>query len=191
MLDVIKEYKLKGYAFFEQPYSMNIYAIRNKVQAPNKFNDILGVIYNNGLTPVNVQMPATVDPGTHWLLNPMDRGGAAAIIPGQYRGLWRLSKFKGTDALLQIRPIRVYRDNNKDARFDYHISSATEGDYGIFLHQHFQKVDIATEINTSSAGCVVPQRIIDWEYFFEVIKLQITYGLGDTFTFTLFEIFEQ
>lgn len=187
MTDIINEYKLKGYMFFDQPYSMNIYAIRNRLQSPNKFNDILGVIYNNGLVTVNVQIPATVDPGTHWLKNPMDKGGAAAIAPNQYRGLWQLGKFKGSDALIQIRPVKVYRDGNRDATFDYNPSSITEGMYGIFLHQHFQDMDIAFNIDTSSAGCVVPQRIVDWTYFFDIIKLQVRYKLGDTFTFTLFE----
>ena len=182
-----EEFDKRGYRFFTEPYSMNIYAIRNKTQAPNKFNDILGVAYSNGLTTVQCEFPATVDPGTNWLVNPMDRGGAAAIVPGQYLALWKLGTFKGTRALIQIRPIKVYRDNNRNEVFDYNPRDITEGMYGIFLHQHFQGIDIASIVGTSSAGCVVPQRLVDWKYFFDVIELQRENGLGDTYTFTLFE----
>lgn len=186
-MDIIKEYDIKGYRFFDEPYSMNIYGVRNKHNKPNVFNDILGVVYNNGHTTINAQFPATLDPGTHWLINPMDRGGAAAIFPGQYPGVWQLGKFKGTDALLQIKPIKVYRDNNRDAYFDYLIESFTEGNYGIFLHQHFQNREVAETIDLSSAGCVVPQTIRDWDYFFKLIKMQVLVGRGNVYSFTLFE----
>lgn len=165
---------------------MNIYGIRNPIQAPNKFNDILGVIYNNGLTTVRCEFPATVDPGTHWLINPMDRGGAAAIVEGQYRKLWQLGTFNKTLALIQVSPIKVYRDNDRNTTFDYNPISITEGNYGIFLHPHFQSNDLAAEIGNSSAGCVVPQRTMDFNYFMNIISLQAVRGLGKTYTFTLF-----
>lgn len=170
--------------FFEQPYSMNLYAIRAK-KGINSFDDLLGVTYNDGNHQFTNEYPCTVDPGVPWLLNPMDQGGAAAVVEGQYRGVWQLGKFHNTPALIQIRPILVYRDNDRNTTFEYGAKK-TEGNYGIFLHQHFQGTNSAARIDKSSAGCIVPQTLTDWSHLFNVLQKQINAGLGDTFSFTLF-----
>ena len=165
---------------------MNIYGIRSG-RRTNKFDDIIGVTYRNEYNAFRCEYPCTLDPGLPWLLSPMDPGGAAAIYPGQYRGVWQMGSFRGRRALLQIRPITVYRDNNKDAVFDYNPDSRTIGMYGIFAHPHFQRTVRADNVGTSSAGCPAFASDLDINHFFSVLDLQFEHKMGNIFTFTLFE----
>jgi len=182
-MSIIDLYKSKNYRFFSDPYSMNVYGIRSGKRS-NKFDDVLGVIYSDGFNTFTREYPCTVDPGIPWLIAPMDPGGTAAIVEGQYRSLWRMGTFKGRRALIQITPIKVYRDNNRNQTFEYG-TNMTEGMYGIFLHPSFQGAD-ASEVDRSSAGCIVPRRDVDFEHFMQTLDLQVLAGLGNTFTFTLF-----
>ena len=183
-----QKYKEKGYAFFSRPFSMNVFGVRSSNRIAGAFDDYLGVIYNTDLNEQELYVIAcTLDAGAPWLLKPMDPGGAAGIVPGQYRNLWQLGTFKGTDALIQINPVKIYRDNNRDLTLDYSADRTTEGDYGIFLHEHFQFLEKAEEVKDSSAGCVVPERKSTHKKFINILKMQVTARLGNRYSFTVFD----
>jgi hypothetical protein len=73
---------------------------------------------------------ATTEPGRWYTLNPMNRQGAARIAFGQYRA-WRMGMHGSGktrhEALVQVNPIRVCRDLNKDA-----IRTGDKLDTGLF-----------------------------------------------------------
>jgi len=179
-----------GYVFFTGKFNMNLFAVRGKDRVPDAFDDTLYVVYEDSTgEPVVQEFPCTVDPGIPWLVAPMNPGGAAAIAPGQYRRAWKIGKFRGTDALIQVGNFRIFRDNDKNKTFDYrpesvHTSQPTDG---IFLHEHFQTFDEARIIDRSSAGCVVPKQRYGHRKLMRILNLQKFAGLGDTFTFTLFD----
>lgn len=181
----------KNYAFFKGNYNLNLFAIRSKNSTINRFDDTFFIAYekivNNKIDSVIESFACTVDPGDYWMINPMDPGGTAAIYPGQYRGVWKLGYFRGTKALLQVRNFKIYRDNNKDRIFDYNPLKTTEGLYGLFMHRHFQRVNPASFVSTSSAGCVVPEDDKNMDRTILLVENQNKAGYGTTCTFTLFE----
>lgn len=184
-------YEEKGYVFFTQPFSMNIYGIRNAVRKSNNFDDILGVFYyNKNGVGLDFQIACTVDPGRDWLIKPMmPEYGTAAIVPGQYRRVWKRGEFKTEPALIQVGSFRLFRDNDRDDQLDYNPEqTAVWGPQaGIFLHANFQRHDPAQDVGPSSAGCVVPESRRDHINFFSRIDQQSANGLGDLYTFSLFD----
>ena len=59
--------------------------------------------------------PITTDPGFKSRTNPMNNSGCAILAPNQYRGCWTFGYHKGRyEALVQTKPVKVYRDNNKE-----------------------------------------------------------------------------
>lgn len=187
--EIQKIFAKKGYAFFTGAFNMNFFAARGNMRRPDAFDDILFIVYTDAEgNPVVRMFEGTVDPGIPWLTRPMNAGGAAAIAPGQYRAVWQLGKFKNTDALIQCGKFRIFRDNNKDAIFDYDpktIQDSMPSD-GIFFHEHFQKQNVAEIVSNSSAGCVVPRSRVDHREIMRILQLQAKAGLGNKFTFTLF-----
>jgi hypothetical protein len=183
-----KAYVRKNYVFFTGEFNLNIFGIRGKDRKVNEFDDFVGVAYQEQGENKLFLAKATVDPGIPWLYNPMERRlGAAAIMEGQYRSLWRLGTFRNTPALLQINSVTCYRDNNRNSVFDYIHSNKSSGIYGIHLHEHFQIFEPARFVNASSAGCVVLASRAEHYKLIEFCEKQIKQRLGNTFTFTLFD----
>lgn len=180
-----------NYRFFERPHSLNIFGIRNENKEADKFDDIIGLAWTQKDAEGDLQKCArvfwgTLDSGAYYLQNPMDPGGAAGIVEGQYLKVWQLGKFLGQPALIQVTSFKVYRDANRDTILDYNPKRATSGLYGIFLHEHYQNQKIAQHVQRSSAGCVVPQDRDDHKYLIDKCLRQINAGLGNTFSFSIF-----
>ena len=120
----IKSYfTAKDYKFFDTPdkkLNINIIGVRRDNQGSNTFDDFLLVMYREEELMINNRYQITTDPGKYWLLNPMNPKGTAILVPGQYRSTWQLGKHQSKyEALVQRKPVKVYRDNNKDAIIDY------------------------------------------------------------------------
>lgn len=182
-------FRRNGHVFFKGAFNMNLFAVRGDGRVSDAFDDTLFLVYTDNEGEIHIKFyECTVDPGIPWLISPMNPGGAAAIAPGQYRRVWKLGNFKGTDALRQIGNFRIFRDNDKNAMFNYNPKTIMPSPFtdGIFLHEHFQKPDVAIRVNDSSAGCVVLRSRKDHNQLMELLKLQAANGKGDTFTFTLF-----
>ena len=115
---VEKAVKSKGYKWFESgDYNLNIVGIRNSStnnEITNKFDDLLTVSYKIDGVWYFHQWEATTDPGLHWAENLLNKDGVAILVPGQYRGSHAIGRHRNYTALRQQKPLKVYRDKDKD-----------------------------------------------------------------------------
>ncbi len=185
----IKSYfAAKEYKFFDTPdrkLNLNIIGVRRDNQGSNTFDDFLLVMYREEELMVSHRWLATTDPGKYWLLNPMNPKGTAVLVPGQYRGTWQLGKHQGKyEALVQRKPVKVWRDNSKDEIIDYsNINTIVdEGYFGINIHRS-NPYDQSYVINKWSAGCQVFKKIEDYNKFIGLCKDSAKiYGNGFSYT---------
>ena len=181
----------KGYKFFDTPdkkLNINIIGVRRDNQGSNTFDDFLLVMYREEELMVTHRYPITTDPGKYWLMNPMNPKGTAILAPGQYRSTWKLGKHQGKyEALVQRKPVKVYRDNNKDEIIDYNNLSLTldQGYFGINIHRS-TPYDQSYVINKWSAGCQVFKRVEDYNKFMELCQDSAKI-YGNSFTYTLIQ----
>lgn len=180
-------FKAKGYVFFEGgDFDLNIFGIRNSNGKVDMFDDIICVVFKVGYDWQIVTMDCTVDAGSYYMANPANEKGTGILVPGQYRGSHMIGKHHDYDALVQKGILRVYRDNNKDDKFDLDPKTIEEGDgFGINIHHAWDK-GIAPTVYNWSAACTVIQDIKDFENFMELCKLSKE-KWGNSFTYTLLE----
>ena len=122
-----KAVESKGYKWFNDTsnkgYDVNIVGVRNSSTngiVTNRFDDSLTVSYKdlNGKWCFHC-FDATTDPGSHWEKNLLNKDGVAILKPGQYRGSHKIGLHQGRyEALKQQRAVKVYRDNNRDGKYD-------------------------------------------------------------------------
>lgn len=179
----------KGYAWFDsaKDYDVNIVGIRNSTTnrtLTNRFDDWITLSYKiDGKWQFHI-WSGTTDPGvTHTrqrLLSPL---GVARLVPGQYRGCYEIGMHQGKyQALVQRRPVRVFRDPNKDAVFDE--ARIEEGLFGINIHRS-SPTGTSVQIDGWSAGCTVFANIRHFTQFMTIInKAQ---EVSKRFTYTLIE----
>lgn len=187
-----KLFKKKGYAFFDRgSYNLNIIGIRsnqgNKVT--NKFDDYFVVIYKDGSNKWNRKIwSGTTEPGLDYVKNLTNPKGVAIVVPGQYRGLWKIALHSGKyEALCQrTTPVKVYRDGNKDDKFDLLPTKIDTGIFGINMHRSSQ-FGKSTFVGKYSAGCQVFADAKDFNEMMKLAKLQVSSGMGTTFTYTLLD----
>jgi hypothetical protein len=188
----IKSYfAAKDYKFFDTPdrkLNLNIIGVRRDNQGSNTFDDFLLVMYREEELMINHRWQATTDPGKYWLKNPMNPKGTAVLVPGQYRGTWQLGKHQGKyEALVQRKPVKVYRDNSKDEVIDYNniVTLVDEGYFGINIHRS-NPYDQSYEINKWSAGCQVFKKVDDFNALMDLCR-ESAKVYGPKFTYTLID----
>lgn len=185
--DFKKLFESKGYAWFTKgDYNLNIIGIRsnNKNKITNKYDDILVVDYNTGNGHNRVYYNITTEPGLYYTKNLLNTAGAAILVPGQYRGCWQLGLHKNVyKALVQKKPVKVYRDKNKNDVYDLHPETIQNGMFGINIHRSSEKVTVDT-VNKYSAGCQVFNDIKQFESFIRLCEKQRKL-YGNSFTYTL------
>ena len=180
------------YLWFEKgDYNLNIVGVRNsntKNEVTNRFDDKITLSYKvNGRWHFH-SFNCTTDPGTHWVENILSEDGVAILKPGQYRGSHIIRKHQGRyEALGQDKPVKVYRDNNRDAYYNLHENSVQEGIYGINIHRATKFANKkSTQVDKWSAGCQVIAANDDWKIFMKVCrKARDTWN--NRFTYTLLE----
>tara|TARA_R110000851_G_scaffold116633_4_gene242930 strand:+ start:236 stop:877 length:642 start_codon:yes stop_codon:yes gene_type:complete len=185
----IKSYfEAKDYKFFDTPdrkLNINLIGVRRDNQGTNTFDDFLLVIYRDEELMISNRYQITTDPGKYWLKNPTNPKGTAVLKPGQYRGTWQLGKHQGKyEALVQRKPVQVYRDNNRDETIDYNniTTMVDEGYFGINIHRS-NPYDQSYAINKWSAGCQVFKKIDEYNKFIQICKDSAKiYGNGFTYT---------
>ena len=188
--EVLKD---KGYKYFtsDKGYDVNIVGIRNSDthgEVTNKFDDTLTISYKdlNGNWIYN-EYKATTDPGSHWEKNLLNKDGVAILKPGQYRGSHKIGLHQGKyEALRQQKPVKVYRDNNKDGKYDMIEENVHEGIFGINIHKAGKFVNGSTQIDKWSAGCQVFSKESDFNEFMDVCR-KASDVWGNSFTYTLIE----
>ena len=184
----------KGYKYFtsDKGFDVNIVGIRNsstKGRVTNAFDDVVTVSYK---TPegdwVYNEYGATTDPGSHWEKNLLNKDGVAILKPGQYRGSHKVGLHQGKyEALRQQKPVQVYRDDNKDGKYDLLEENVQEGIFGINIHRATAKTGgTSTRVDKWSAGCQVIASNNDFKEFMEICN-KAKDVWGNSFTYTLIE----
>ena len=187
--------KSKGYKWFEDAndkgYDVNIVGVRNnktKGRVTNAFDDHITISYKLDGEWYFECFKCTTDPGTHWVENIMREEGVAILKPGQYRGSHKLRLHQGKYmALGQQKPVKVYRDNNRDGKYDLIEESVQEGIFGINIHRATGRSGgTSTRVDKWSAGCQVIANNNDWHCFLDICQTAREIW-GNSFTYTLIE----
>ena len=176
----------KGYVYFNKgKYNLNIIGVRKSGdKVTNNFDDFIIVEYIDmyGIKTREV-FAATTDPGLSSITNPISSKGCAILAPGQYRSCWKLGYHKGKyEAIVQYKPVKVYRDNNKDKVYDFDSKTIEEGNFGINIHK---AGDDSTIVNGWSAGCQVLKRKVNFDKLMKLAHYQFSQGMGARYTYTL------
>lgn len=178
-----------GYATFQDrhPYDLNLFGIRNRNPRAGRFDDLLGCVFRDAHLNWNCEVwPATTDPGLYYLENPTRVQGTAILVPGQYRGVYRLDMHSGKYLALCQRngPVTVARDRNRDGQLDW--DSPTEsGMFGINIHRS-SLTGNTLAVGKWSAGCQVFQRLQDFQRLLSLAGYQLAYHPTYTsYTYTL------
>ena len=125
----------------------------------------------------------TTDPGQSYMVKPCSSKGTAILVPGQYRGAYKIGLHKGKyKALCQNKPVKVYRDSNKNTVYDYDPNTLDEGMFGINIHKAGK---FSKRVDTWSAGCQVFASETEFKSFMNFCQKQIDNKKGETFTYTL------
>lgn len=186
--DLKKTLESKGYIYFTRGlYNLNIIGIRsnNDNKITNEYDDLLVVEYTSGNNKQQLVYSITTEPGVYYmkqkLLNPK---GTAILVPGQYRGCWEIGKHNGKyNALVQKKPVKVYRDGNKDDVYDLNPETINEGVFGINIHRSNENFTRNT-VDMYSAGCQVFNKPNEFTCFMSICKKQMNM-YGNSFTYTL------
>lgn len=185
--DFKKLFETKGYKYFTKGnYNLNIIGVRknNHKQVTNKFDDVLVVIYqdNNDKT-IRKCFDITTEPGIYYMKNPMNRKGAGILVPNQYLSTWKLGLHQGKyTALVQQKPVEVFRDTNKDDKYDLNFEVIDRGLFGVNIHR---AGNASKQIDKWSAACQVFANADDFNTFIKLCKKQVEERNGETFTYTL------
>jgi hypothetical protein len=184
-----KSVESKGYVWFNDDknkgYDVNIVGIRNAAtgqKVTNAFDDYITISYKeNGEWKCHV-WPATTDPGKKGVMEYHNKDGVARLVEGQYRGSHIIRLHQGKyEALGQDKPVKVYRDANKDMNYDE--NKITEGVYGINIHKAGAD---STYVENWSEGCQVFKKAADFEEFMKICRKSKDIH-GNRFTYTLIE----
>jgi hypothetical protein len=183
--------KMKSYALLEFKtrfvklnlawYPFHLIGVRSKADAPNQFDDKFYVITNGSMK----EFTCTTNPGISWLSKVLNPKGAAVLqADRQYTNCWELGKHRGRyEALVQVRPVTVHRDNNRDGKSD-EASVLDTGLFGINIHRASETV-ISKSIDSWSAGCQVLNNPSEFSELMALCKLS-----GQKyFTYTLLKEF--
>ncbi|MCW4027963.1 MAG: hypothetical protein NWE76_10840 [Candidatus Bathyarchaeota archaeon] len=187
---ILEKVRSLGFKVFDGPeaYDLNIIGIRSSNPRANMFDDLLCCAYREerGGPWVVRYWEATTDPGKYYLQNPLDSGGTAIIVEGQYRGAYGLGTHAGQyEALCQINgKIKVYRDANRDEVLDHDSESIQEGYFGCNIHKAGAN---SLNVDKWSAGCQVFAREEDFNELISLCKKQLQEHPSWTpaFTYTL------
>jgi len=181
--------KAKGYVWFEDAenkgFDVNIVGVRNSdvgQTVTNAFDDRITVSYKENGNWVYKEWIITTDPGKKGVMEYHNAAGVARLVEGQYRGSHMLGLHQGKyEALRQKDKVKVYRDPNRDMKFDE--NKIQEGVFGINIHKAGAD---STYVENWSEGCQVFKRAKDFEEFMTIMRKAKDVH-GNSFTYTLIE----
>jgi hypothetical protein len=182
--------KSLGYKWFENgDYNLNIVGVRNGEtleEVTNKFDDKMTLSYKVDGDWKFHSFDCTTDPGKYWVENIMKESGVAILKENQYRGSHKIGLHQGKyEALRQVKPVQVYRDNNKDVCYDLIEENIDEGLFGINIHRATKyEGRKSTQIDKWSAGCQVIASNDDFSLFMDIVD-KAANQWGNSFTYTL------
>lgn len=152
---------------------------------PNVFNDVRIVfgVDDQGKPRIDGIWDGTTEPGRVWTQNPMSPKGAARIAFNQYKAWAVGTHHPGTElaheALVQVEPLSVYRDLNKDYRRTGDLL-----DTGLFgINQHWGYDAPAGDLGRTSAGCLVGRTKAGHREFMRLVKSDPRYAANKGYRF--------
>ena len=181
----------KGYVWFDDEsnknFDVNIVGIRNSTKGnsvTNLFDDTLTISYKeNGVWQFK-SYPITTEAGIKGVKHYGNPKGVANLIPNQYRASHCIGLHKGQyKALVQKNCMSVYRDTNKNLKFDMLLID--KGLFGINIHRSNPKTE-STFVENWSEGCQVFKRLVDFNNFMDICSKARDIH-GNSFTYTLIE----
>ena len=182
----------KGYATFDgnTKYNLNIISVRNSSHDPDKFDDMMAVIYRGKDKEWVVNSyEITTEPGPSILRRPLNAKGTAILVPDQYRSTYKIDVHGGKTryvALCQrLGKVKVYRDDDKDTKIDIDDSTIDEGMFGINIHRHAGP-DEREYVRGASAGCQVFKNNADFREFMALCNKSAEL-FDNSFTYTLLD----
>ena len=187
-------YQKHGYKFYDTgKYNVNNYGRRNAdLKTVNKFNDVRGIAYIDGLGQKQcLEWAATTKPGLSYLGDKVgNANGTAILMPGYYPKCWKrgkhnVGKTHEHDALVQSGAgvFKVWRDNNMDGEFDFSgpIYNDVTG-----LNDHTTRAHDINNVGGFSAACQVTQD--DKEHKIKMaICMRAEELYGNSFSYALFQ----
>jgi hypothetical protein len=185
--------KAKGYVWFEDSgnkgYDVNIIGVRNNApsvadKVTNVFDDFITLSFKDESGNWQYYIwNGTCDPGKKGVMEFHNKKGVARLVPGQYRGVWKIDLHQGKyEALCQRNGnVTVWRDANKDLIFEE--KGTDTGMFGINIHKAGQD---STWVENWSEGCQVFKRVKDFDVFMSICK-KASKIWGNKFTYTLIE----
>lgn len=176
-----------GYILYTRPYELNITGFRSKSIQSNRFDDEIHVFYTKPDGKWNYHIyPATTDPGTFWLNNPSYPQGTAILAQGQNINAYAIDLHRGLyKALVQVKPVTVMRDYDRDAILDFKNGVRQTGLLGINIHRA-ESSGTTQYIDKYSAGCQVFQNAHDFDEFMQLCEIH-NQLYGNQFTYTLID----
>lgn len=182
--EIEKMFAENKYAFFKGELNLNIFAIRTHVNT-NIFDDYIYLVFEQDGKKIVKSYPCTTDAGKYYLTKPMNPNGTAIMVPGQYRGAYAIGKHTSYEALRQIKPIKYWRDNDKDSEHD--MSGKIFEEIAFTNIHRASKYNKTPKIDNYSAGCIVIQDPKNFDEMMSLCKLSAK-KYGNSFTFTLFSV---
>ena len=177
--------KSKGYVWFEgnKDFDVNIVGVRNSTtgdKVTNVFDDLLTLSYKENGVWKYFEWSCTTDPGKKGVMEFHNQNGVARLVPGQYRGSHTIGLHQGKyEALKQQKPVKVFRDKNKDMQYDENLIQ--EGVFGINIHKAGAD---STYVENWSEGCQVFKKSSEFDEFMKIMNKSATIH-GKSFTYTL------
>lgn len=194
---VLQAMKRLGYAVFTGPWNVNVWGIRmggdfDDLPAFGEgWNDLLGVSWQDeyGIWHERIH-PGTTDPGLHLLTHkPVNARGTSVMLPGQYRGAYKMGLHNGRPALVHWghTPISYWRVTRDGLRYNAPDGTplVERGYIGLNIHGTLHPDDNPPRaIGPWSAGCQVRQVEKDHTEFLDIVEVS-TARYGDYVTYTL------
>jgi len=175
-----------GFAFFTRgDWNVNYIGIRSPEQRAGRFDDQALLLWKEFNEWRAFMAPFTADPGTTYLKRPINVKGTAILQSSQQmRGAFKIGIHKGYRALVQCRPVRVWRDANRDDILD-RDGPVDTGDFGINHHRAAPE-GISAKTDYYSAGCMVYQGAQSFLAFMDIMA-RTTRKYGKFVTYTLID----
>ena len=183
---ILEAVESHGFLTFDGAWDLNLIGLRTPTTEANMFDDYFFVVCrdseNNWCQWI---LTCTTDPGSYWLRNPSRVSGTAIMVdPQQARSAYQLDLHAGRYlALCQRKPIKVWRDANKNEILDRYGEEHV-GYFGINIHRASQ-TRVIDQVERYSAGCTVIQKFEEFDFLLELCRKQIAMLGYDKFTYTL------
>jgi hypothetical protein len=116
----------------------------------------------------------------------MQEQGTAILAEGQYKNAYAIGLHRGQyEALIQVKPITIMRDYDRNAVLDFNNGKKESGLYGINIHRA-NSTGTTKTVDKYSAGCQVFENASDFNVFLKLCEKHRSL-YGNQFSYTLID----